>query len=167
MREKQNLSIGTGVPSILMIFVVLCLTTFGVLSISSGKADLNLTKKNGLQIEAYYEADGRAQEILMEIDGLIFTAQSAEGDESIYVETINSLLSTIESPLMIKNNGDNTLKVLYTVPLNEQQDLEVVLTVLPYDSLKRYTINSYRLVQSENVTVDFDSERIDGLWQGN
>lgn len=169
MKEKQRISIGTGVSSILMIFVVLCLTTFGVLSFSSARADLNLTKKNGAQIEAYYTADGTAQEILMEIDGLIYTAQSADGDETIYEETVISLLSTINPTLSINKNGDNTLEVSYSVLLNEQQYLEVIITILPYDSLKRYNVNSYRLKQSNNgnLSIDLDSEILDGIWQGN
>ncbi len=172
MKEKQRLSIGTGVSSILMIFVVLCLTTFGVLSFSSANADLNLTKKNGKQIEAYYAADGKAQEILMEIDGLIYTAQSADGDEAIYEETVISLLSTINSPMTIKNNEDNTLEVNYIVSLNEKQYLDVVITILPYESLKRYKVDSYRLVQNDTTSSsvevdDAELEIIDGLWQGN
>lgn len=169
MKEKQRLSIGTGVPSILMIFVVLCLTTFGVLSFSSSRADLNLTKKNAIQVEAYYTADGVAQEILMEIDGLIYKAQSADGDETIYEETVLSLLSTVETVLIMKDKGDNTLEVSYKVPLNEQQDLEVIITILPYNSLNRYEINSYRIIKIDNgeVSIDLDSEILDGLWQGN
>lgn len=169
MKEKQRLSIGTGVSSILMIFVVLCLTTFGVLSFSSARADLNLTKKNGAQIEAFYIVDGIAQEILAEIDSLLYTAQSAGGDATIYEETVLSLLATVSPSLTIDKNEEDTLKVSYSVPLNEQQYLEVVLTILPYDSLKRYKINSYRLIQNENgeISIDLDSEILDGLWQGN
>ena len=45
-RTQGNRGFGSmGASSVLMIFVVLCLTTFGVLSLVSAKADLRLTDK--------------------------------------------------------------------------------------------------------------------------
>lgn len=48
---------GMGASSILMIFVVLALTTFGILSFLSARADLRLTERAADHTVAYYKAD--------------------------------------------------------------------------------------------------------------
>lgn len=48
MKNKHQLPIGIGISSILLIFVILCLLTFAVLSLVSANADYKLVKKTVL-----------------------------------------------------------------------------------------------------------------------
>lgn len=68
MKEKYKANLGTGASSILMIFVVLCMTTFGILSLVSARADLNLTKANEKAVANYYKADAQAEQELCALD---------------------------------------------------------------------------------------------------
>ncbi|MCR5690671.1 MAG: hypothetical protein K6G62_00430 [Eubacterium sp.] len=58
-----------GGSSILTIFAILMLVVFALLSLSTAKADRNLTDKTLEANENYYRADARAQEILSQIRG--------------------------------------------------------------------------------------------------
>ena len=56
-----------GGSSLLVIFAVLCLTIFTLLTLSTVKADERLLSSSAVAITSYYEADTRAEEIFAEI----------------------------------------------------------------------------------------------------
>lgn len=56
-----------GGSSLLVIFAVLCLTVFALLSLSTVKADKRLADINARAVEEYYAADLEAERILSEI----------------------------------------------------------------------------------------------------
>ena len=65
MAEKRRFSppaVGGG--SLLVIFAVLCLVTFALLSLSTVSADLRLAEKSRDYLTAFYEADGEAERML-------------------------------------------------------------------------------------------------------
>ena len=53
-----------GVSSLLVIFAVLCLTVFALLSISTVRADQRLHENAANAVQCYYQADCEAEEIL-------------------------------------------------------------------------------------------------------
>lgn len=80
MKKGENFHFGVGTSSILMIFVILCLTVFGVLSFSTARADQRLTEKALAGTAAYYDADARAEEALAQIDGILSDAEAMPGN---------------------------------------------------------------------------------------
>ena len=56
-RNKVNI----GLSSLILIFIVLCLSTFGLLSLSSARGDLELAERGAEAVKAYYEADSKGQ----------------------------------------------------------------------------------------------------------
>ena len=56
-----------GGSSLLVMFAVLCLTVFALLALSTVQADRRLSDASARSVEAYYEADCRAEEILARI----------------------------------------------------------------------------------------------------
>lgn len=77
MKQKNELHLSVGTSSILMIFVVLCLTTFGVLSYVTANADYKLSQKNADAVTAYYQADSKANELLKTIDSQLLLANES------------------------------------------------------------------------------------------
>lgn len=74
-------SFGVGLSSMLMIFVMLCLTTFAVLSLTTARADSRLSDRAAAAAEDYYQAQCQAEEWLAEVDaisGRIFTASAEQ-----------------------------------------------------------------------------------------
>ena len=67
MADKKPAFINVGGASIIMLFSVLCLTVFAVLSLVSANSQSRLAGKVADTVSAYYEADLRACEIIDEI----------------------------------------------------------------------------------------------------
>lgn len=171
---KQKYPIGSGFSSILMIFVVLCLTTFGVLSYSSSRADYNLTQKNVEYITAYYEVDGKAQELLSEIDSILIESRKEFTQEKSYEDIVTENLksSLIAEQLKfetIEENGIERIKLSYDVPTQQKQSLKVSLSLLPVTEEKRYEILEYCFAAEQEygqITIEEEEEE-NGLWHGN
>ena len=69
-REKKSseLSLGTpGATSLMVIFAVLCLAVFSVLTLSTVLADSRLEATANKSVAAYYRADAAAEEALSEL----------------------------------------------------------------------------------------------------
>lgn len=175
MSEKQKFHIGTGIPSILMIFVVLCLTTFGILSYSSAQADYNLTMKNVEHVQAYYAADAKAQQKLAEIDRILYQSMLTTEDDMVYKDTIMSLIAAEDSSIRITDTsrdeaGNHGIcEVEFRIEVIENQTLSVALEVAPLAEGVRYQIKRYQLVKkdtwAENISPE--QETLGGLWSGN
>ncbi len=123
-QQSKNHSAGVsiGMVSILMIFVVLCLTTFATLSFVSARADLKLSKKASDSVSEYYAADSAAETYLAQIASQLETADSSW-------QQIVSLSDTSLECSVAENNA----LFSYSVSVNEQKNLMVVLSC-PLDS---------------------------------
>ncbi len=75
MKRKSEIQFGVGGSSILMIFVILCLTTFGILSFVTANADYKISAKNAETVKNYYKAYADAQTKLQQIDGALLDAR--------------------------------------------------------------------------------------------
>ena len=64
MREKQKLQLPAfGASALLVIFAVLCLTVFAMLSVSTAQAEQRLSDASAAAVEADYAADLEAEKI--------------------------------------------------------------------------------------------------------
>ena len=71
-----------GAPSLLMIFLVLCLFTFALLSLSSAKNNRTLSQQSADRIQAYYQASSLAEQALDQIDTILSDTYKNCGAES-------------------------------------------------------------------------------------
>ncbi len=67
MKKKKMTFTTVGGSSILTIFAVLCFIVFALLSLSTAKANSTLSTKSVNAVQAYYQADTAAEEILAQI----------------------------------------------------------------------------------------------------
>lgn len=98
MREGRNPAPIVGGSSLLVIFAVLCLTVFAMLSLTQAQADRRLARNSWSAVTGYYRADCQAQEIL---------AQLRAG----------------ERPQGVTEEGENVFS--YACPISDAQTLEV------------------------------------------
>ena len=64
-KNRNNMSVGTpGAAALMIIFAVLCLAVFAVLSLSTVLADVRLANSVNRGIDNWYAADSKAEEIL-------------------------------------------------------------------------------------------------------
>lgn len=75
---KQRTNIGSS--SLLLIFIVLCLVTFGLMSLSNARSDWDLARKNAGAVLTYYDADSQGEEFLRLADRTVKEVWSAEAD---------------------------------------------------------------------------------------
>jgi len=100
MKEKQRFSVpAIGGSSLLVIFAVLCLTVFALLSLSTVLAEKRIADASVQAVSAYYEADLEAEQI--------FARLRAE-------ETVDG----------VQTDGE---VFFYSCPVTEYQTLEVEL----------------------------------------
>ncbi|WP_124067575.1 short-chain dehydrogenase [Clostridium sp. E02] len=65
--RRQNASMGS--PTLILIFIILCLVTFGLLSLFTAKSEWDLAKKNAAAVKEYYRADGLGEKFYKEVLG--------------------------------------------------------------------------------------------------
>jgi hypothetical protein len=167
MEAKRNTKVGAGVSSMLMIFVVLCLTTFAVLSFVTANADRRLTLKTEATASEYYEADAQAEEVLAQLDGELLklreqaAALPSEQAAAVYKQSLLALVLP-GSDLVVKEEGQ-TITALFTVPAGEGRSLEVraLLAGDPYADGQRYTVTAHKLVDTRT-----HEEPEEEVWQG-
>ena len=97
-RGGKNPAPMVGGSSLLVIFAVLCLTVFAMLSLTQAQADRRLAQNSWSAVTGYYQADCQAQEIL---------AQLRAG----------------ERPQGVTEEGENVF--FYVCPISDAQTLEV------------------------------------------
>ena len=94
MNEKQSggrANIGTS--SLILIFIILCLTIFGLLSLSSAGSDWRLAQKNAESVKGYYEADSQGVEFVAMIDEALARCSQA-ADEEEYLRLVKEELGS-------------------------------------------------------------------------
>ena len=64
MNERKPAGINVGSATLLMIFAVLCLTIFAVLSLVTANSELRLAQRYADSVTLYYEAESQASGIL-------------------------------------------------------------------------------------------------------
>lgn len=110
-----------GLASVLMIVMVLALTCFGVLALTSARADAAVSARAESYSAAYYAAEGRLQAQLAALDGAAGPAMPQDGQTVVLTE-----------PLI----------------LNGEQELRMVVWGLP--GTRRYEVLSCELAYAGN-----------------
>ena len=117
MKNKTQKSLNLGALTILVVFTVLCLTVFSVLSLASAEADSRLTGRNTQQAKRYYEADNLAEEFLSKIGGIL--AETEQSDpEAIRARFVAELGNGFDSA---------TDQAAFAVPVSNELRLTVQL----------------------------------------
>ena len=138
MDKKREFTMNIGLPSIMLIFVVLCLISFGVLSLVSANADRKLSQKVLDRSVAYYNACNLAEEKLCEIDTALKNAYQENPDRAAYISAISALPTE------------------FTFEISEIQYLEMTLSYLYPDSKEDpfYLLQSWRVVTKDDLDYD-------------
>lgn len=153
MNKKAEYRVGIGASSILMIFIILSLTTLGVLSFASARADLTLTQRRQAQVEAYYAALAQTDQLMGEMDEVLLAAQASPDGYEASVHGLSAL-----SPLITVADD---LRITIALAVGDAQVLETVLYPEGADASIRFTVASQQLMNVEewepDLTVDLAS----------
>lgn len=90
--KKHPSLIGIGVMSVLTVLLVLCLSLFAALTLTSAKADQSLSQRNTDQVTAYYAADAQAvalyEEFAAGTEPELETTIPMTDNQSLYVHLV-------------------------------------------------------------------------------
>ncbi len=137
-RDKERFAPpAVGGTSLLVVFAVLCLTVFALLSLATVKSDTNLADASQRAVEEYYAADLQAQEILARIRaGATPEGVSIMGGDTRYAE--------------------------YACPISETKELQGYVALTPAPGDMDYEILRWQTVAS----VEWEGYEFIEIWDG-
>lgn len=156
-REKSYPSVQFGTSLMLVVFMILSLTAFAVLSLSGAMRDYEYSKKSAARTSDYYRADAEANRMLSEIAAILkdvsksylSLADKADGRES-YIEQAYTRLEEMPELNELSPADAKDAQVTYRVSINQSQALQVTLALYtpqaPGDRL-------YRIVQWKEIST--------------
>ncbi len=153
--KAYETSIGVGYASIVMIFVVLCLTSLAVLSLQTAVSVEMIEDKNRDFVEEYYLADSNAKRVLMKLDSAACKASGSLLFEDSFREAAGNDAGLAD--VMIKGTFAG-VSATYSIEINDRSMLEV--EVMFYEN-KQYEIKKWKTVAEET-----DTESKLGVWDG-
>lgn len=145
-KEKKSThpAIHMGTSLMLVIFIILCMVIFAVLSLTSAAKDMNYSEKNALRTTAYYMACNQAEHALAEIDAIL----SASRDTATAITQLEAL-----DYVIISENVSFAENVMFHVAIDEDEVLQVVLELQP-DGNTHYQILSWKSISTASWTAD-------------
>ena len=153
MSSRSSTGVNVGGSSILVIFVLLCLTTFATLSLVSAHADEKLTQKAAMAAAEFYAADSAAEEKLAQIDVILKNARLASTEQDFRDAYQRAGLQDVVF------DGD---MISYTVPVNERQNLEVTLRAVYRPGEKLIERIKWQVVNTQEWTPPDDALNLFG-----
>jgi len=92
MKKKSMISFGPGASSLILIFVVLALSTLGMLSLMNSRNDIRLSERSVQVTQAVYALQTAAEEKRAALDALLAkAAKEADGQEA-YAAAVQAAL---------------------------------------------------------------------------
>ena len=141
---KKPPKMNIGSSSLVVIFSVLCLTVFSVLSLSSSLVEKKLAETGAEAVRKYYEADFKASSLAEDV----YMSYALTGEAASFAEEAG--FKALDTP-----EGEY---VSYSVTIDERQALSVVLKF----SDSKMTVEEWQTIQTGEWTPD---DSID-VWDG-
>lgn len=141
-RSDSSPRIGIGIPSVLMVLVVLAMAALCMLSYSSATSTESMTKRNVEVSGEYYRLAAQGQEKLAQLDELL---ASQEGTPSEYWQSLSMEGVTFEP------GEDGQVHFTLTVSGNFGKAIQMKGVVLENQPL-RYRIYAHRAVNLDSET---------------
>lgn len=144
---RQSSGINIGSASIIMVFSVLCLTVFAVLTFVTANNEYKLSVKSADSIKAYYVTDTKA------------TERQAKIAEIVSQNPSFGYITNEVAKLDVKTESrDGALFLSYSEKSDEAQELRVILKFDGTD----LTVDTWKLVSTAEWNADGGPE----LWDG-
>ena len=92
-RRSLEFKIHSGTASILLIFIILCLVSFSLLSVSSANADMKLSRKLADRSTSYYGAVAQAEKFIADTDSRLIKIYERSKNEITSAQYIDLTLN--------------------------------------------------------------------------
>ncbi len=157
MNKKNGAGLGIGYVSIMIIFAVICLTIFAVLSFQSAYSNSALTEKSTKYLTEYYSADEASQRILAELDGAALNAGDGIDFKGAFMDGAKNIAGVKLS------DAPDGIRADITTVINERQSLVITAVFYPAPKgEKRFEIKKRAVAVTDPKT---DGNPL-GVWDG-
>lgn len=155
MDKKNKLhGMGVGYVSVMLIFAVICLTVFAVMSFRAASANDGFNVRSGDYLKEYYAADSAAKSRLAELDGIAKNA----AESGFFEDEFEAAAETIEGVTLTRIA--NGYSANWAVKINDRQELAVSVE---FTSDGGCEITRW---QSRTVSTEDSSDSHLGVWDG-
>lgn len=151
--KSRKIAIGVGYVSVMLIFAVICLTIFAVLSFKAAMSTDSFNDRSGEFLKQYYAADAKAKETLSKLNDSMLEARGS----MFFEEEFQASASQLDG-VTVKQSADG-FAASYVVPINDRQELAVDII---FDNDGKYLIEQW---QSRDVYVEESGSHL-GVWDG-
>jgi hypothetical protein len=151
-------AVNAGGAVIIIIFVVLCLTIFGLLSFATSFADKKLADRNLDNMAQYYSADARAEETLAKIYDALYSDGAVEdiaGVTDVDYLVVNAVTVSFETEAGLSRDGKVRAYLKSAVEFYFDDASDAV----------SYKIKEWRIIQDYSG-FDYDVNPMN-IWDGN
>ncbi len=152
---QRRTGVGVGTASLIMIFLVLCLTTFSILSFLSARLSLKYANKGQEYQEKYYTAKTVAYEFIAEIDNAIIAGDKTLEDKDAIIKQLE-LIDCLDTE---KTKDGIVAKMLIKINTNNNLDLEILIP-------KKLENKRYIIRKMQTVVNQQNYENGQNVWQG-
>lgn len=146
--------IGVGYVSVMLIFAVICLTVFAVMSFRAASANDGFNVRSGDYLKEYYAADSAAKSRLAELDGIAKSAAESGFFEDEFEVAAGALEGVALNRIM------NGFSVNWSVKINERQAL---LAEASFTNDGNFEITRW---QTQTISTEDSSDSHIGVWDG-
>ncbi len=143
-KHKVNI----GLTSLILIFIILCLATFSLLSLSSARGDQSLALRSAQAVAEYYRADAEGEKWLKQADAIL-QKETVAGTMS--QEEIKTLAGNVASELGC-NVDEETGYISTDISMERGQALHIDLALTGDEN--RYKVRSWYVYDSGNYEID-------------
>ena len=148
-RYKANI----GTPSLILIFIVMCLVTFGMLSLSAAKNERNLAERNALAVTEYYRADGEGEDFYRMVLEQVTEVWGKSQDSQVRKQLLTREFGEAYHP------EERTVTV--QIPMERSQALFIELLLQP-EKKETLKVSKWKIIQTENFEIDHSMP----VWSG-
>ena len=158
-KSFEGSSVGTSL--ILVIFILLCLLTFGTLSMISANADNKLSISSAENVVEFYLADAKAQTKIKDIDKILQVLYDESENEQEYYENVYKHFKN-DTEVVVSQGEELDLNFITTVSTKEILSSQLRV-IYPNNAQKScYKIQSWKLVNTKVWEESSDQN----IWDG-
>lgn len=121
--ERRGLSLG--ISTIMVTFVILCITTFAIMSLISARADNNLAVRQAVSVTEFYQADSGVEEQLAKITAAVNEALTKSNSKESFIAILSEDANV--NSYLAEENGDAIMRL--SVPIREDLSIEAAYKI--------------------------------------
>lgn len=151
--NSQSSFVNIGSSSLLIIFLILSLVTFAILSLSGARSDYSFSQKLAEHKTAYYEASNQAEQILGQIDDTLASCSESCVTIASYPDSVKKALAGQQYD-SIRLETDGQL-LTFSIPMEGEQALLVQLEITDYTKAETfYVIKTWQVISTKSWESD-------------